>query len=702
MRMYPSATAGAGRRATAVALGCALLAIATAGATATGAHGATRHAARRTPSLAPTRTVIDGPSSSITSLNEMSIARGGAGAVVYTKQVGGVAHVFVSRLTDGNFQAPVQVDRGLVGPSSQPVVAAAGDGLVVAFINAGHLYVAQALSSASPLSTPSELYSHASSPSLAISPGGIAYMAFTATGTQDDVRSAYWADGQWSLGSAPLDASPGASAGGGTGRPQVAAAGDGIGIVTWGEGGHIYARRVIGDTPSTEISRVDPARLAGWSEVSASDPVVSSVGYSTYAAIGYTEQLSSGSQTATRVVYSRLRGERIDDTQIADGATAGQSANQPAIAVTEFGAGFLTSQTTSNHQLSAAVLGSNSIATGTSRVASIAASTAAPYAAPAAAGIYATLIAWQQTPGQRGPAEIRLRYAPDGSDLGAEQVLSNPADGATDAADGLVTGGDLAGDAAAAWVQGSGASTRIVAAQLYQRPGNFAPGWASHYYASTYPTMSWSVPAESWGPVTYALSIDGAPAMSTAATSVRPGPLAQGRHVWQVTATNQAGLSLTARSASVFVDTLLPKASFRLTGKRIVKSTEKVVARARDRVAAGLPGKTASGVALVTLSWGDGTVRTAKKAFTARHAYRRRGRYRITLTVTDRAGNRTTSTRPVTIKAKPKPLCPAPHRKPPAHPKHVKLCVPSQIFVFHSASARSARHKGGKHGTGSR
>src|ERR1700684_1051580 len=69
-------------------------------------------AARRTPTLAPGNTVIDGPSSDIVGLDGMSVSRDGTGGLVYVKNVGGVAHVFVSRLSGGTFQTPIEVDAG--------------------------------------------------------------------------------------------------------------------------------------------------------------------------------------------------------------------------------------------------------------------------------------------------------------------------------------------------------------------------------------------------------------------------------------------------------------------------------------------------------------------------------------------------------------------------------------------------------------
>ena len=698
--MTPSAGTGARDRTTAVVLCTGLLALAVllAGAWAGPARAAVRH----TPTLDPTQSVIDGPSADIVGLTQMSVARDGTGAVAYLKQVGGVTHVFVSRLLNGSFGAPQQVDPGLAGPSSEPVIAADNGGLLlVAFVNAGQIYVAQADSAAVPAGPASVLYAGAANPSLAISPLGQAYLAFTALGpSQDDVRTAFWQSGQWSLGTAPLDANPADDAGDGAGRPRVAACGDGIGIVTWGEGGHVFARRVIGTTPSTVVDQADPPSLDGWGEVSASDPVIASVGYSTYAAVGFTEQITNGVRTQSRVVYNRLRGATFDGAQEDDGTSTGgvDGAAFPQAAVTEFGVGYLTSELTGSHQLFASSLGANSLSYGPTRI-DTATNTAAPDAVPAAAGLYSTLIAWQQTPGVTGPAEIRLRYAPNGSDLGAEQIVSNAALGATDANAGLVAGGDQTGDAAVAWVQGTGAATRIVAAQLYQPPGRFAPGFASHYWASVYPTMSWPVPAESWGPISYTVSFDGQPLVETSLNSIRtPAPVGQGRHVFQVSATNQAGLTVTARAASVFVDTLHPTAALALGGQRVIGARQTVAVQARDKIAPGLSPATASGVATVVLSWGDGTRRRATRGFTATHAYRRHGRYTISLTVTDRAGNRTTSRRRVTIAATPTPRPDTCQRTPSGgglvHPRHRSsraACIRSATVIVHPTPRRKPR-----------
>ncbi|MGH2876771.1 MAG: hypothetical protein ACRDLV_11020, partial [Solirubrobacteraceae bacterium] len=215
----------------------------------------TARAARgRTPSPAPANAVIDGPGG-IVALTGLSIARDGTGGLVYLRDVAGVPHVFVSALLSGGFQAPVQADGGLAGPSSQPVIAAGNGGvLLVAFINAGELYVCQTTGSETPLSAPAALYAPAANPALSMSNFGKAYLAFTdpSGAGGGDVRAAYWngPTHPWALAPEPLDADAADPAGTGSGRPAVAAAGDGIGIVAWGEGGHIYTRRLSGASPS--------------------------------------------------------------------------------------------------------------------------------------------------------------------------------------------------------------------------------------------------------------------------------------------------------------------------------------------------------------------------------------------------------------------------------------------------------------------
>jgi hypothetical protein len=619
-----------------------------------------RAARGRSPTQAPGDVVIDGPGADIVGLDGMSIARDGTGGVVYVKRVAGTAHVFVSRLTGGVFGPPVQVDAGLAGASSQPVLAAGQGGLLlVAFINAGGLWEATSTGSAVPLSAPAALWATAADPAISLSNFGKGYLAFTDTSGAGggDVRSAFYYQGQWALGSGPLDNSPPDRSGVGTGRPSVAAAGDGVGIVAWGEAGHIFTRRVIRTTPSGVVEQADVPTLSGWSEVSSADPAVSSGGDSTYAAVVFSEQVRSGAAQQARVLVNRLHGSQYDGIRQADGVSTGgaEGADQPQTAVTEYGAGFITSETDQTHQLFTSTLGSNDSFGTTLRVDSLPNSDP-PDAVPATAGLVSNLIAWQQTPGIAGSAEVRVRYAADGVTLGPEQVVSSPSLGATNADLGLVAAGDVSGDAAIAWVQGSGSSTQIVAVQLYQAPGGFVPAHAFSYSTSAQPPLNWSGAAELWGSPQYAVRLDGVLVGQTPALGMFvPTPIANGRHTYQVTAVNQAGLTSVDAAATVFVDTVAPKVSVRFSGTRIVKTAQQVHVTYSDPPPPGQPKAVASGVAMVKVKWGDGSAQARIRRTTASHTYRSRRTYTVTVTVTDRAGNGTVVTRKLQIKPKPKP-----------------------------------------------
>jgi hypothetical protein len=95
------------------------------------------------------------------------VARDGTSNLIYIKNVNNTAHVFVSRLLRGSFRTPQQIDPGLAGPSSQPVIAAGNGGvLLLAFVNGGALYVVQTLGASQGFSGPAGLIGGASNPSL--------------------------------------------------------------------------------------------------------------------------------------------------------------------------------------------------------------------------------------------------------------------------------------------------------------------------------------------------------------------------------------------------------------------------------------------------------------------------------------------------------------------------------------------------------
>ncbi len=604
------------------------------------------------PTLAPP-TTVDGPSADIVSLSGMSIARDGTGGLVYLKNVAGVQHVFVSRLAGGVFQAPQEIDSSFANPSSQPVIAAGNGGvLLVAFVNSGSLYVVHSRRSSSPYGAPLDIYNGASNPSIQMSSFGKAYLAFAAAGDGgSDVLAAYYYNGAWSLESAPLNAKPGDDAGTGQGRPSVATAGDGIATVAWGEGGHIYSRRAWGTSPSVVYEQADVPSLGGWSEVSSQQPSAGAGGDSSFVGVVFEETLTNGSQQQSRVLMNRLQGSQYDGISQPDGLTTpgSQSAADPRIAVGEYGAGLATSGQSSSDEVFAGLLGNTVTSLGATRVDSDL-SVSAPDAVPATAGLSSFIVAWQTDQGILGGTSIHARYYTTGSGFGPEIVLSSPGFGPTDASSGLAAGGDVNSDLAATWVQGTGGSTTIEVAQLYETPGAPSARSGFRYARSTRPSLSWNAPNDLWGPVRYVVSLDGDQIGSTTATSFRvPVSVAQGSHTWHVTAVNPAGLQASARNARIFVDSVPPQVDFTIKGKRKAGATLRIEVRYTD-APSGVPARDASGVASIFIRWGDGSTSSLRPGeHRVTHAYQHRGRYFLAIVVKDRAGNKTAVTPSIKI-----------------------------------------------------
>jgi hypothetical protein len=137
---------------------------------------------------------------------------------------------------------------------------------------------------------------------------------------------------------------------------------------------------------------------------------------------------------------------------------------------------------------------------------------------------------------------------------------------------------------------------------------------------------------------------------SLPAATFRPTtPLAQGPHFFAVTAANQHSLTSSATPGHFFVDSLPPVGQLTLTGAE--RQGTLLHLRISDSdLHPGVPAADASGVASVLLDWGDGTTGPIT-AQTATHRYLRAGHYRVTITITDRAGNRTVLTRALRITA---------------------------------------------------
>jgi hypothetical protein len=399
-------------------------------------------------------TTIAGPNAAIQGLSGLSVSRDGSGGLVYLESVNGVNHVFVSVLTGGAFGVPAEIDGGLPGASSEPVIAA-GDGglLLIAFTNGNQLFVVSRQSSSASFSTPQDLYNGALNPSIELSIHSEGYLAFTAIdGSGFDVRDLYYEGGQWTLESGPLNVTPADNAGTGVGAPKVAAAGDGEAIVAWGESGHIYARRVWYGMTSYVVSQADVPSLEGLNEVAADSPVIGVGDNSSYTDVAFHETFANGSQTISRVLVNRMVGSAFQGVVEADGQAfaTGAGATAPGISMMQYGNGFVTSELQGPDQVWATVLGQNGAA-GTAEEIDSLPNASEPDPTSAIAGDYSGLIAWQHDPGLLSSPDVRARFYSN-STFGPEMVVSNPNLGPTEAAEGLFAAGDHGGDVAIAYV----------------------------------------------------------------------------------------------------------------------------------------------------------------------------------------------------------------------------------------------------------
>ena len=204
-------------------------------------------------------------------------------------------------------------------------------------------------------------------------------------------------------------------------------------------------------------------------------------------------------------------------------------------------------------------------------------------------------------------------------------------------------------------------------AQLYQPPGSLHALKKSVYSRAARPLLSWSGARELWR-LTYEVIVDGVQIAQTGTTSIRlPASTPDGPHNWQIVAVNPAGLESQSNVATVFVDRVPPLVKTSVLGNRRVLKRLHTYISYGDPPPPLSPGTDASGIAKVTVNWGDHTPVVGLKLGNHRsfHAYQKPGRYTVTVTVSDKAGNTTRTVTIVKVKPKPKPKPKKKHKKKP-------------------------------------
>jgi hypothetical protein len=586
---------------------------------------------------------IDGPSADIRSVGDLDIARDGSGGVAYVRRDGGVDHIYISRLVNGAYQPPERVDAGLDAGSSQPAVAASDGGrLVVAFVSGGSVFAVVRPAGAPGFTSPQLLSSNASDPSTDMSFNGAAYVTYTANGA--DVLAAHMDRTATTFAGLPaaLDADPAAAAGGGTGRSRVAIAADGTAVATWGEGGHVFARRLFGANVSTATLDLTVGDLEGHTGGAADVPEVDIEDDSSFAWITFRQQFLDGGVQKPRAIGVRLRGSRTEAPVAFDNlGWGGQGVEGPRVDLNGKGQGVATVGTTGGSALSA-ILKDDVL----NPASPIGGSGVPAQPVGAIAETTDRVVGWVGA----SDATVHGVFYDDKPDVrtvpgpGPDTLLTNPDLGAVDTRGGFDVAGNRTGDFSFVFVQGSGDQRRLVGAAYDRLPGAFRINTSSKLWRNVVAQpLAWGTALDLWGPLTYNVLIDGKPVAQTSDTksALAAGVVREGLHTWRVTATDRRGQSVTTPVKPLKVDTVAPAVSFSIKRRQRAVTVQAKVA---DVIP---PSGQAAGIKYVRIDWGDRSAVT--QARKATHRYGRTGSFTVRVSGTDRAGNATAVERRITI-----------------------------------------------------
>jgi hypothetical protein len=619
--------------------------------------------------LAPA-SVIDGPSPTILDVDGAAMAPDGSGAILYRKLVDGQAHLFVARLQNGAWQAPVQVDTGQPFSATFPAIAAGDGGRVLVVWEEPWAVIKQA--------TQYELMSaevnpgatqfgpaiqidpkgigdgSAAYPSLAMAPNGKAYVAYRVVTDSlvnnptivpprpgdelIDVRVARY-NGQglaWtSLGR--VNDHPQLTMRHPTAEnaPAIGVSLNGNAVVTWQEPdasgvARILARRIFGNRIGDVVLDVSPTSTEGQPiDVEADAPAIA---VSTFGEAKIAFRLAGGSGSpygGPRILLNTLPAETDPSGAKLQGAkvlAAGPTLGPPSLAIGNRGelraayasGGFAQFVSGSDYEpfsspLSFGALGSpqEPAKATTTRV-----STSIN---PAGGGVGV----WPAADGAGLPAIEARETFPAGAWQSA--LLAAPISGPIGPP---ALGGSGNGDALIAFVQGPAEQQQVMAAVAKAPPGQFQAttpvGWAR----GTAATVDWEAPAEAFGSTTYSVLVDGrvrASGLHGSSLRLNPRALGDGVHQVQVLATDSLGQQTMTPDAALKVDANPPDVTLRRLGAR------GVAVRVFDRASGAIARDT-------SISFGDGS--RAKHRLTARHTYATGGAYTITVRSRDRVGNR--------------------------------------------------------------
>jgi hypothetical protein len=247
-------------------------------------------------------------------------------------------------------------------------------------------------------------------------------------------------------------------------------------------------------------------------------------------------------------------------------------------------------------------------------------------------------VGWLQSTGPTDQASVQGRIFDNKQGLLPAAAVTKPDLGAVD---GFDAAGDRANDVAIVATQGSGPDRRLVANMIDRAPtpsGAFVMHTTQRFRRPG--ELSWAAAFDLWGPLTYTVVVDGQPVGDTKDVKLTPAtPIPDGQHRWKVVATDRRGQTLQTPVRLLRVDGTPPQLTVSTSG------TRKAGRLLKFRLRAGDPD--GSGLARIRVEWGDGTAELTGAR--ASHRYRR-GKYTVRVSATDKAGNVTVVTKPLTVK----------------------------------------------------
>jgi hypothetical protein len=614
-----------------------------------------------------TGSVIDGPSADIVDVGGVAMSRDGTGGIVFRKRVGGRAHIYVAQLFGGTWRAPQRVDVGQSFDSSWPAIGA-GDGgrLVVTWVQefgAGtdRLFSASLDPGATRFQAPVAIdlsvgEATGTYPSLAMNPGGIAYLAYrvpTEAGSNQnvipgyldmDTRVARYSGSLWSVLGSPADRNQSLPVRAPTAAnsPKVGVDVAGNGLVAFQEPDEdfvdrVWARRIFGATFGIPLL-VSPQQFGGAALRGDADAFSLDVTGFGEGAVAFRQQPGQGSALTGPHVFVNTIPEAFSDSagqfagpRLADGTTGGAPPATPGIPIAGVTPDGIFRISYSNGPGALMVSGSDSDVQAPTPLGD---GRGVVDSAPAVevAKDEAAVVAWRARSSVVAVEELRPSgaYKVKGVSVAAAGAVSSP----------LVTGSGI-GDGLVGFLQGDQSSARVEAAIVDAPPQDFAVQVPLKYIRSKRPRISWDPAENALTKVRYTVRVGGRTvARSISGTSFRLGKrpkLRDGRRKVVVTAIDGAGQRRTGTSATLRIDRHPPRVRIARHGQKV---TVRIVDGRKGRVA-GVKGSA------VHVSFGDGKRGRGKSRL--RHRYKHGGSFRIVIQASDKAGNHMTVRRRVRV-----------------------------------------------------